>query len=333
MGIRMTETSNGSLPPISTLFKDSWELFKKSAVSIILLNLLNFAAIFLILLILGLLLFALGLSSILADPSKGLINLLTNPSSVFGLGVLLVIGVVAMIISGVIFQIAMIRAIYHADHKQNLVELIKSSVPLVGPMVVVGILSGLIILGGLGLLVIPGLVLALLLSFANYEVVLNNKRGTEALKRSFALFSTNFLGIFGRLALFTAFSMLVSFIFPKEGELAFIMFILNILIGWFGLCYGITLYKQVAERNKDLPGKNLTPLIITSIIGWVIGLGFLFAAGKAMSNLPNFDTTPPTMIEELNQSEDLEIPTADELDRMIQELEEESSAPIEDETI
>jgi hypothetical protein len=326
----MTEPSTTSLPPISALFKDSWELFKKSAVPLLILNLINFAAIFVILLVLGLLLFALGLSSLISNPEKGLINMLTNPSSVLGMGLLLVIGVVTMVITGMVFQIAMIRTLFDPDKKHNLKELIQSSLPLVGPLFVVGLLSTLIILGGLGLFIIPGLVIALLLSFTNYEVIVNHQRGMNALKRSFALFSTNFLAIFGRLALFTGLSMLVSFVAPKEGELAFVMVLLNIVIGWFGLCFGVTLYKQVAERNKNLPGKSLTPIIITSIIGWVLGVGLLFSLAKSLSNLPNFNTTPPVMIRE---GEDLEIPTEEELNQMIQELEQESSTPLEDETI
>ncbi len=67
------------------------------------------------------------------------------------------------------------------------------------PTIWVGFLQSLIILGGFLLLIIPGIYLAIALTFAQYFVLTHNKRGVAALSASYELVKGRWLQAFWRL--------------------------------------------------------------------------------------------------------------------------------------
>lgn len=76
---------------------------------------------------------------------------------------------------------------------------LKEATSLVLPVILVSILTGLAVLGGLILLVIPGIIFSIWFAFGFYALVLDNKRGTEALKHSKSLVAGRWWGVFWRL--------------------------------------------------------------------------------------------------------------------------------------
>ncbi len=110
------------------------------------------------------------------------------------------------------------------------------------------------------------------------------------------------------------------------------MTIINAVVGWFSLCYSITLYKQVAKGNEKLPGKNLLPLVIISVIGGIIGLFLVVTLIKYSPEL-TYLMAPETGQEsriKSNQensempSSDLEMPTEAEMEHMMENYEQKS---------
>jgi hypothetical protein len=61
-----------------------------------------------------------------------------------------------------------------------------------GSVLLVAVLVGLVVLGGLILLIIPGIIFGVFLSMTVPALVIENRRGTEALKRSWNLVSGHF---------------------------------------------------------------------------------------------------------------------------------------------
>lgn len=73
--------------------------------------------------------------------------------------------------------------------------------PYFWPYIWVSVLSGIIVMGGLALLIIPGLLFWVWFSMAPYVMVLENRWGMEALMRSKQLVRDRFWGVVGRLFL------------------------------------------------------------------------------------------------------------------------------------
>ena len=86
----------------------------------------------------------------------------------------------------------------------------------------VSVLFNLAILAGLILLVIPGIILAVLLSFSAFAVILDNKTGSSALSESKKLVKDNFWGVLWR---WVATYFVYGFI------LSIIVFVLTYLVG------------------------------------------------------------------------------------------------------
>lgn len=310
---------DNSLPPIASLFKDSWEEFKKSVLNLFLLFLLSVATYVVVALALVMVFFLFGMGALLFSPG-GMQSAFTNPLGVIAFSLGIILSVFAIVIITIVFQIASIRLVYNPEKKQSLIQLIKTSYPFVWPVFVVSFISGVLSLGGYGLLIIPGIIFSLFFSFSTYEALFNNQRGINALRRSYALFSTNFWGILGRLALFTLITIIISFAMPKNSSMGILTTLINIVIGWFSLCYSLALYKQVAKGNEQLPGKNITSIVIAAVIGFII-LG-LFAK-----------TVIPAIGNAMNQDYEGQIPTQEEMNTMIEQLPQDESMKFEDKAI
>lgn len=78
-------------------------------------------------------------------------------------------------------------------------EELKSTVAILLPAIWVTILVGLVIVGGLVLLIIPGIIFAIWFAFGSYAMILDGRRGTAALKYSKQLVAGRWGEVFWRL--------------------------------------------------------------------------------------------------------------------------------------
>src|SRR5688572_20511755 len=131
-------TEKTSLPPIGDLFRASWETFKKNLLNLFLLFLISLGIYIGIVFVFALILVALGVSTTLLNPQINPANaIFSNPISVIGFMLTLIVVIVSFITVGLIFQIATFRLIYHSDKKESLMTLIKTSKPYIWPVFVV----------------------------------------------------------------------------------------------------------------------------------------------------------------------------------------------------
>lgn len=96
-------------------------------------------------------------------------------------------------------------------------EINRQSWRLVAPLLIVALLVTLVIFGGLLLLIIPGILFAIWFSFAQISVILDNKKGIDALSFSRSLFSNRFLPmlrrvIIGPLLLLIVYTLILSIV-------------------------------------------------------------------------------------------------------------------------
>jgi hypothetical protein len=265
------------LPPVGKLFSDSWALLKANLKNLIILNLIGFGITVLTLIVIVILGIIFGLTAQFSHLSPS-----TAGTVLYTMVPLLIALFLVFFVIGTWFNVASILIVANTNGKLPATQALKNASKLVVPALIVGILSFLYIMGGFFLLIIPGIILSILFTFAIYEVVLNNQTGINALKRSVLIYSNNFLGIFGRVILIGVIGwgiqMLISFITPHEGLgqglISLVSLIISVVYSWFALCYIVLLYKEASAGLEGKEGSNLMWAGIIAVIGWVFG-GFI----------------------------------------------------------
>jgi hypothetical protein len=279
-------TQGSTFPPIGDLFTHAWERLSKSLLMLVFLTLLSFAGYGVVLLCGFLLVLASGII-----PYATNANTATSLPSSFTI-ILLVITVVFVVFGFIIIasvvQIGTMLLLKTAEH-HSMQTLIKKSLSLIIPLAFTGMLVGLIETGGLFLFIIPGIIFSMFFSFVPYIVAFDNKSYMSALKESYRLVSHNFGALFLRWIVFIIIYLLIVFLpsiiseISKElgGILSVVSICANIVLGWYAVAFGITLVEQAKAATPTSEQPSLTWIIITTIIGWVIGIllfvGIMFA--------------------------------------------------------
>ena len=149
---------------------------------------------------------------IVSAPSIALSFLVTILRSVFNLQkvslltplyaiLFFALGVISYFLS-LWLSIAFIKTVsdkYNEKNTENIKKVIFDTKKLIIPTLIVSILSGLAILGGLLLLVVPGIIFSIWFAFSFYVVVLDGKEGTEAMRESKKLVEGRWFPTFIRL--------------------------------------------------------------------------------------------------------------------------------------
>lgn len=271
------------LPSLSTLFKDSWETFKGSVLHVFIINLIAFGiytALFVVFLLISV---PIGIFSIM-DVLKTNSFSPASISSFVIIGIVALIFLAALIIVGIAQHAATILIVANYKKHPAVGTTFKKGFAYVLPVFLVNLFIGFLVLGGYFIFVIPGIFLSILFSFVVYEVVLANNSVLGATRRSMTIVLSNFWGILGRMLLWVIIVISIvnipnAFTWSSQGyspSLGGLQFILQILVGWFGISYGVTLYKQA--QNAARPGKSklLWPVIV-GVAGWIIGVILLTA--------------------------------------------------------
>lgn len=285
-----------ALPPISQLFKESWYTFTQSLLQLFLLNVIGLVIYLVLAILAGLIFIISGAGSFLLK--NGLQNIPANLPAMFSnsailtsTAITLILGLIFYIIVSAVLQIASV-IIVDTDGKTPLGNTLRKGLSLIVPLSLVGLLTFFLAFGAFFLLILPALLFYFLLSFVQFEVILNNQRWTGAVKRSVTIVSRNFGAILIRLILliliylaYTIITNLLSKIGPDTAILVgIISFIINLFLGWFSLAYIITLYKQARAGLDQEKGKGILWMWVIAIIGWLIAIGLGFATYKTISS-------------------------------------------------
>lgn len=285
----MARKKRQELPPIQALFGDSWKAFKGSVLNLLILNLVGFG-IFIGLFIVGVIIsIPLGVYSI-ATAAKTSEMGTALYSSLGALGIIILILIVIAIIISLAIHAASTLFVGKYKEKPAFGKTFKASFKYILPLFLVGLLTGFITAGGYFLFVIPGIFFALLFSFAPYEIILNNQGVLSSLRRSSKIVLSNFWRILTRLILWVIIVILVAFLLgilsgrnaAAGAGLSGLSFFVNIALGWFGICYHITLYKQATKDFDPKKGTNLLWLLIVGIVGWIVGIIIMVALSSAI---------------------------------------------------
>lgn len=271
------------LPPVKELFREAWVVFKASFLRLVLYYLMLFGLFLVIVaaatLLILIIYFLTSLLSGLLGQSGGVLPVeVLKWVSVSAAAVLFV---VILIFAVSALPIGSILILNDYQQKPSLREILRRSLKLVIPLSLTGFLAGLVIFGGYFVFIIPGILFQIFFAFVSYEVVLGNRRGSAALRRSYYLVKNNFWPILGRTVLFWllsfVLSMLLSALSPRDRTLqspllSLISGLISIALGMYQMVYVLTLYKQVRSISSPEEELSIRWITIVSVIGWVVAL-------------------------------------------------------------
>jgi hypothetical protein len=126
-----------------------------------------------------------------------------------------------------------------------------------GSVLLVAVLVGLGVLGGLILLIIPGIIFLVMWSVSIPSVVVEGKRGTEAMRRSWQLVRGHFWFVLGVVVVTAIITSVVSSIFSAiAGESDILALILNtigqIITAPFAALVTVVLYLDLRTKTENL---------------------------------------------------------------------------------
>lgn len=336
----MGETNHvKTLPPIKSLFTESWQLLKKVLAPIIIFNVIAIAASVaaIVMMVVGFLLigFGAGISGILNE----------NPLTWgFGALAMFVIFFVVIAIISSLAQIGSIIIFLEGNSKVNVVNVIKRSAKYILPLIGAGILTALIVFGGVLLFVIPGIVFSIFLSLAYYSIIDENRGPVAALKRSLFLVKSNFSAFFLRVlalwGLVFLINVVISAMLTSIGEganndsailvISIINLALQFVTTWFSVAYTTTLFKQM-QKTAGKGEASLKIISILAVIGWIMAILLGYAVFNAISQFiesqsngsfqQNLSPEEREELEKLFQEIDSEFNT-DDLEKYMQDIEE-----------
>ncbi len=141
----------------------------------------------------------------------------------------------------------------------GIAESYRAGMKLFWPAVWVGILNMVAVVGGGAMLIVPGVMIAISLVFANYALVLEGARGVRALRLSRFYVKGHWWAVFARLLFITViFFAVTAFVYspirhlagPVAGAVA--SFIILICYAAFSTAYALEMYENLRRCKADV---------------------------------------------------------------------------------
>lgn len=295
-------TSVTPLPAIAQLLSDSFALFKKSFLSLFIFTVISWVAIVLLVFVVFAGLIPVGIFGFLQANSHTALSTVSavQPMTIIVGSLLFFLLIVGIILISSVMEVAFIVILDGKEDGFAFGTILKKSIRLIIPAGIVLLCVSFIATGGFFLFVLPGMVFSILLSFGIYEVIVEGKRGNDALRRSIGIVFAHFWGIVVRIiclwvitgVVMYGIPMFFAYAFPKLQEtIGGISYLINIFFAWYTLSYSITLYKQA---KVTVPAQKLGSVkwfYLIAVVGWifsiVIGISLVYMVTQFISSAKN----------------------------------------------
>lgn len=273
------------LPDIGDLFSESWHYFKKSLLHIFVFNVIGWAIN--IALIVGFVIF-------LTASGVGVFSMFKSNTvpdfTILGpvLTLVVIIGIIFLLLFmliNVFIQVGTILSIKHSQDKTPFGELFHKSFAFVLPVYVLSLITSFFTLGGFFVFIIPCLLFGFFFMFTTYiYVTTDNPSILGSFRRSMALVTSHFWGLLGRMLLWTVIVVVIAIIlnllFKDNAAGSFLSFIVQTVLGWFGVAYGYVLF---IHADKSTDSKKMSSLVWPTVVAAIgLVLGTLMITGMIM---------------------------------------------------
>ena len=180
------------------------------------------------------------------------------------------------------YAAAYMLAIAKADEKPSVGYLLTTGFKFIPAMFTTNFLVGFLIVGGFNLLIVPGIIIAVYLSFASYEVVLNGQKNLQALKNSVIIVSQNFGELFIRYLVMMGIGVVIGaiyvtleFFFKNDSTLTlilnFVFLIVQTVLTCLSIAYVYIIYKEARDLTDFTQPVKITWMWIVATLGWILG--------------------------------------------------------------
>ncbi len=229
-----------------------------------------------------------------------LIGILIVPTAVIGIGTLMMSygfpanigGVILIVIGYLVFVVASVALVFAVAKGTGVTESYRGGIAIFWSVVWIGLLIYFAVMGGMVMLVIPGIMLAVWFLFSNYILVIEGKRGLGAMSQSREYTRGYWWSIFGRYLLLAILAVVIVFalylpalfIFGKVVG-AIVYFVLLLFVMSFSLVYLYELYLNLAALKPELAASQSRSGRGFFITSAVIGLISPFVIAIAMASL------------------------------------------------
>lgn len=317
--------TNINLPTVKQLFTQSWQDLKKNLLPLFIITSIGIASYA-----------SIGVLTMVIFVMIGFIPIITGVAfSVLTFAVLALAMIGTILISNTLLG----ACILLLNESKNLqLQNLLSRTLKTGPLLFLFILiATIIIVGGTFLFVIPGILFAVFFIFTPIIMLTENQSLIFSLRRSVYLATKSFGEIFIRLLLLILIPFITSLAFQSIFTsndlnnliLSILNLVFNLLYFWFALSFIVNLYKEVKTNSNAQEVARIRPLILISLIGWILGgclLTLLYFNPAALNSIIAIDSEDETIISEQsiidNSDLDIEEPILPEI-----LLEEEAATP------
>lgn len=290
-------SSHPAFPSITEQFIETWQVTNANVIHLLILGVVSvllFLGFFGIMALIGVFGgFGLGIFSQL---SRGVQSI--TPFMIFAIVTYVVVAVAGLVIISTVVNAALVLILADYPNKNlGVSTALKHGMRLVVPLFIVGILTFFLTTGSFFLFVFPGIAVAFLLSFVSYEVILKDRKPIEALSTSVAVFSQHVGEIISRIIVFYLLNFAIVYLVPGlfsqtanselKMSIALLSFLIRLYMGWFGMVYGLVLYREASARTDYSKKPSVLWMYVTAIIGWVIAIGIVFAVINVIATNQN----------------------------------------------
>ncbi|MDP8264471.1 MAG: hypothetical protein P9M12_03205 [Candidatus Aceula lacicola] len=223
----------------SAIFKKSYDLFLK--------NIKVFSIVFFIFFVPMVVLILLG---------GGIFTFLKSADGGFFVISILVSGIafIAITLFALLYSIALIKTIHNAAQGQAVsgMEMYKEARGVLKPFAVVSVIVFIKVLLWSLLLIIPGIIFSVLYSFSQLSVILDEKRGNEALVLSKSVIKANLKEFLLKMLALMGVALLISIISSFMVLIPYVGFIINeavkIALGIYAMIFSYYLYQDLKSK-------------------------------------------------------------------------------------
>ncbi len=199
-----------------------------------------------------------------------------------------VIGVLIGFVGWLTSIVASLALIVAAARDAKMEDAYGTALKLFLPSLWIAILEGIVVMGGFVLFIIPGIFVAIALAFANFALVLEDRRGMHALAESREYVRGYWWAILGRnMLLALIYGALVMLIYTPftiifGGLVGGIVYgLLLLAIVPFGICYSYTIYENLRclkpAAADDAARASRTFFIVCMVVALVAALALIVA--------------------------------------------------------
>lgn len=186
----------------------------------------------------------------------------------FAMGPVAFIGMVAVIVVSILGTAAQVLAIADPTGKNTVMKAYQSAKPYFLSYLLIAILSGITIAVGFLLFIVPGVVFAVWFCFTYFTLLIEGKKGIEAMKASKEHVRGMFLDVFVRLIvlfiIYFVIMFIVGFVFSMFSSGMMVQVatdIISVFIAPYALVYLYRLYQDV-KANKVVAATIPPPVVV-----------------------------------------------------------------------